>query len=266
MLNAFNTMNAFRRKWVVALLALSILLLAKSEGAVPNGVIQIAEEATEVVVEPDRPLLIWLESVDGDVEVIGEDRDSVSLTISDFDVGDEDRNRAEIFYDREAGSFRLKLIGDLLESDLKVRAPWGASLRLKTVDGDLAVTGVRGEIEASTADGDLELSEISGGLAANSVDGDISVTLREPQPSGPISVATIDGKIRFAYREGLNADVSVTIVDGDFACDVPLRATNGGQSGFQTSGDGVRIEAMIGTGGPLVSLKTIDGDIEIEKR
>lgn len=230
--------------------------------------LQVRQRTTEVEVGVQANLFVSLRIVDGDIEVIGEERDTVSVTIDDFNSGREDYNQAVIDYDAEAGTLKFRLRKDLQESDVYLRVPMNVSLRLKTVDGDIEVAGVRGEIDASATDGDVLLEDVAGGVVAYSVDGDLTVSLARVPLIGPMSLATNDGDILFFMPENLNAAVRISTIDGDFECDLPLTLSSnadGNRSIYRNNDDGVNLEGSVGNGGPLVSLKTIDGDIELKK-
>lgn len=241
------------------------LFLTSSYG---DELLQVRKRTTEVEVGAQANLLVSLRIVDGNIEVVGEERDTVSVTIDDYDSNREDSNQAVIDYDAEAGTLKFRLRKDLRESDVYLRVPMSVSLRLKTVDGEIEVTGVRGEIDVSATDGNIVLEDVAGGVVAYSVDGNLTVSLARVPLASPMSLATDDGDILFFIPEGLNAAVRISTIDGDFECDVPLSLgsnADGDRAVYRSSDDGVNLEGFIGKGGPLVSLKTIDGNIELKK-
>ena len=149
-------------------------------------------------------------------------------------------------------------------------------LQLKTVDGDLTVTdcsgeihansvdgnaelrGVAGNVEARTVDGDLVLEGILGGVRAKSTDGDITIHVRSDSVmDSDWSVATTDGSIRVEIPEGFGANLDVRVSDGDIESDHPL-TVEGKISDHRLQG------ALYG-GGHQLSIRTSDGSVELKK-
>jgi len=244
----------------VNLLALAICSTRAAE------VIEVTGVITELEIVEGAELQVIVEAVDGDIKVLREERTTVSFTVEEFDPRESDRGSAKIERDEEAGSIRLRLRGDLKDSDIVVYAPLTAALRLKALDGDIEVTGGLGEVDASATDGDILLRDIGGTIVASSNDGDIMATLANGRSDAPISLISQDGDIELMITQDMNADVTISTIDGDFESDVPMKLLRNSESGspvFKRRGDGVFLKGTIGTGGHQLSLKTIDGDIEL---
>ncbi|HBX67549.1 MAG TPA: hypothetical protein DEG32_15840, partial [Balneolaceae bacterium] len=79
--------------------------------------------------------------------------------------------------------------GPMPNSDLEmiIYVPRNFSLKLNTIQGDVMVTGLKGELEISAVNGDVELLDISGTVLVNSVNGDIEIDFNEVDPDSPMS-------------------------------------------------------------------------------
>jgi hypothetical protein len=134
-----------------------------------------------------------------------------------------------------------------------VRVPAGVALSARTVDGDVNATGLASDIRAATVDGDVRVAT-TGAASAATVDGDI--TAKVDRVAGPLSFTTVDGDIHVALPANVDAQISMSTLDGEIRTDFPLGERKSGWVGRSAS-------ATLGRGGPAISLKTIDGDITL---
>ncbi|MDQ8196851.1 DUF4097 family beta strand repeat-containing protein [Pelagicoccus enzymogenes] len=224
----------------------------------------IAEPVTVVDLKPDCEVLFIASLTDGNITVRGEERESIELTIDRFDPEDSRRNKARLDVDLDQGLVKLKLFDQLEKSNIVAVVPTGSFLRLRAVDGDVRVDDISGEIEVNAVDGDVLLREVSGGIVANSVDGHVRVELTDRPLVNPLSLVTVDGDVLLVVERDLDANFSVSTIDGKFDCDLEYRSQ--GSSGGWRKFVGVNVTGTIGDGGPPISLKTIDGDVRIKAR
>jgi DUF4097 and DUF4098 domain-containing protein YvlB len=165
---------------------------------------------------------------------------------------------------------------------------------LHSGDGNLLVESVEGTLNATTGDGNIELRGIKGDVTAGSGDGRIDVQ----NVDGLLKINTGDGRVRAHGRFDLldiktgdggveavaiqgsklasdwrlkTGDGSLTLrVPSDIAADIDLETNDGhidlelpvsiaGRAGTRT------IKGQLNGGGRLLSLKTGDGSIRLEK-
>jgi hypothetical protein len=162
-----------------------------------------------------------------------------------------------------------------VDGDLTVSGIEG-ELQLKTVDGDLAVTdcsgdihtnsvdgdaeliGVTGNIEARTVDGDLDIEGILRGVRAKSTDGDVAIRVRSASVmDGDWSVTTSDGSIRLEIPEGFGANLDVRVDDGSIESDHPLT--------LEGKISNNRFQGELYGGGHQLHIRTSDGSVELKK-
>ena len=151
------------------------------------------------------------------------------------------------------------------------------TLRANTGDGRINMRDVRGDLTLHTGDGRIELTGIDGVLRAETGDGRVRVSGR----FDVLDVKTGDGGIDAMATDGSKLDGNWRLNTGDgnltlqvpatIAADVELR-TNDGSIDFDmpvtVSGRAGKkeIHGQINGGGKLLSLKTGDGSIRLEKR
>ncbi|MEW6209773.1 MAG: DUF4097 family beta strand repeat-containing protein [Acidobacteriota bacterium] len=145
-----------------------------------------------------------------------------------------------------------------------------------TGDGRIDVRGVKGEITLETGDGNTTIENVEGRLRASAGDGDIRAVGR----FDVLEIKTGDGRIEASALQGsrMSADWRLTTGDGsltlrlpqEFDAEVDLRTSDGhidlslpvtisGRAGAS------RIRGRINAGGSLLTLKTGDGSIRLEK-
>ena len=150
------------------------------------------------------------------------------------------------------------------------------TLKAQTGDGNLDLRNVRGDLTLHTGDGNIDVNDIDGSLRAETGDGRVRVNGR----FDVLELRTGDGGIDAKAMEGsklesnwrLSAgDGNVTLrLPGTIAADVELQTSDGSIdfdmpvtiSGRQGKRE---VHGQINGGGKLLSLKTGDGSIKLEK-
>jgi len=161
--------------------------------------------------------------------------------------------------------------GNLTLSELQ------GTLKAHTGDGNIDVRNVRGEVTLHTGGGRIDLTGIDGSLTAETGDGRVHVNGR----FDVLDVKTGDGGIDAVASEGSKLDANWRLNTGDgnltlrlpatIAADVELRTSDGNidfdmpvtVSGRQGKRE---VHGQINGGGKLISLRTGDGSIRLEKR
>jgi Toastrack DUF4097 len=141
-------------------------------------------------------------------------------------------------------------------SNVEVNVPRGATLQLRSRDGDITVVGVRSAV-VGTQSGDVTLSEISQNSEATSFNGCVSLK----DSSGRVNLRSVGGSIEVSNVRPAEPedDLDLVSVSGDVVLE---HATH------------TRVTIRVTTGslemtGPLVSsgrylLKTITGDLTVK--
>jgi hypothetical protein len=128
---------------------------------------------------------------------------------------------------------------------------------LETTNGDVSMAACAGTARLGTTNGDLS---VSGGslivLEASGTNGDVMIDAGG-LPTNGATFETTNGSVRVSLPAGLGCVVEMSTTNGDAIV-----------TGLQFSGDlgdkGGRI--TIGRGGPLLTLETVNGDVELSGR
>lgn len=140
--------------------------------------------------------------------------------------------------------------------EFAVRVPAGVNFVGRTVNGEVEAASLSGDVEAYTVNGRVRISTT--GLArANTVNGSITASVGKGNWTRPVAFHTVNGSIRVALPAAAGAQLQAATVNGHISTDFPL-AIRGRFSGKHISG-------TLGSGGPELSLKTVNGSIDIRR-
>ena len=173
-------------------------------------------------------------------------------------------------------NFGIYINGGRHHVDIEIHMPREGRANLRTSDGKIQLTGLKGDMEVSTGDGHQEIQAVDGTLKAHAGDGYISATGRfdgldistgdgrveaAALPGSRVSQSWVlhtgDGSITLRLPDTLAADVELHTGDGHITVDMPL--TVSGRLGSKS------IRGKLNGGGNLVTVHTGDGSIHLEK-
>ncbi len=144
------------------------------------------------------------------------------------------------------------------ESDVRVQysiqMPALANLAAKTVNGAVSVRGLQADVEANTVNGDVTV-ETTGRASAKTVNGKVEARIGKLDQDSTFS--TVNGRIVVSIGNAVNADVDLATVNGKIETDFPIT--------IQGKMSARKLQGRIGSGGPRLSLSTVNGGIRIEK-
>jgi hypothetical protein len=141
--------------------------------------------------------------------------------------------------------------------DYTIRVPRRASLDINEVSGDVVASGVGGNLHVHSVSGDVTALNVGGSLVVNSVSGDVRLSMLRMGGDRNADVNTISGDIHLALPASAGAFVDAKSISGDFDSTWPLQVEHH-MVGVEASG-------TIGRGGGDVELKSISGDIHLER-
>jgi len=144
----------------------------------------------------------------------------------------------------------------------------------KTNGGSLTLGRIEGPVNAETSGGSIDLRQAKGklfgrtsggGITVGAVSGDVDVETSGgsmeaeilKQLNAPCELSTSGGILIYLSRD-LKADIDAYTSGGEVDCDLPVTI----QGKF---GDG-KLRGKLNGGGPLLTLRTSGGDIELRSR
>jgi hypothetical protein len=247
------------------------------------------QRVTVAFSSPTRPRLVKVNVMNGSIDVKGYNGSEVVVEAR----GEDQTASSEPLPKKAAGMKRLSnstprfsveetenvVTVSVRPSDrtvnLFLQVPTTTSLKLHSVDGELKVEQVSGEIEANCVDGDIKLTNVSGTVVASSVDGDITANLVKVAPDKPMSFSSVDGDLDVTFPADLKANVRIKSDDGEIYTDFDIQLkpeTGKALVEDARSKDGkYRVEVdkevsgTINGGGSQIQFKSVDGDVYIWK-
>jgi Putative adhesin len=170
--------------------------------------------------------------------------------------------------------------------DVEVDVPQGATVVIEAGSADIEADGLTGDQRYRTASGDMTLRAASGRVAVDAVSGDVDIsatgeaamTIKTVSGDVELRAATLtvleatttSGDLRIAGRLAGPGPFAIVTVSGDtlLAPAGDLRIEMATLSGDMRSKVGGRTEGsrghrslVVGSGGPLVSLRSLSGDL-----
>ena len=157
--------------------------------------------------------------------------------------------------------------------DYTITVPANAAISIKTVSGDVAVNGVRGEVRAETVSGDVDVVETPNLALAKAVSGDVRA--RDIGTETSLLLSTVSGsviasalKVRTLEAGSVSGNVELTnleverllakTINGDITYDGVL--SRGGRYEFNAHSGNVRI-ALANPSGFELDASTFSGSI-----
>lgn len=150
------------------------------------------------------------------------------------------------------------------------------NIRARTSDGSITLAGGRGTFQLSSSDGRIVARGVDGALEARASDGSVTIdgrfdVLHLSTSDGRIeariepgsrmrtdwSITTSDGGLVLRLPDDLAADLDAHVGDGHIDLDFPVT-----MRGRMSRHD---LRASLNGGGPLLTLRTTDGSIRIER-
>lgn len=128
---------------------------------------------------------------------------------------------------------------------------------VETSGGSIEVDGASGNLRAHTSGGGLSLRNLHGNVDASTSGGSIDAELLAPI-SAPCELSTSGGGISVYVSKDFKADLDARSSGGGVHCDMPITV----QGSF---GEG-KLVGKINGGGPLLTLRTSGGGIDLRQR
>lgn len=217
-----------------------------------------------------RPLTVD-PGMNGGVEIVGWDRDSIAVTariqVSARTQADAEAIARDIKIEASGASVRAiggrgPLGGGRNQHwsvCFVVMVPRRTDLTLSTQNGPLSVEEVAGRMDLSTQNGPLSLSGVSGDVHARAQNGPLSIELMGARWEGSgLDAETQNGPAVLRIPENYNARVEFGTVNGPMDVGFPMTVTLSGRIRH-------RINTTLGSGGPPIRVVTTNGPMTVRR-
>jgi len=142
--------------------------------------------------------------------------------------------------------------------DFRIEVPAGVRLEAHTVNGDVDVRDLVGDVHAATVNGDIAVAT-SGFAEASTVNGSVRVRMGRADWEGEAEYSTVNGGIILELPAGLSTAFRAETVNGGIESDFPLTIQGrfGPRRASGTIGDGSSTRTL--------RLRTVNGSIELRR-
>lgn len=142
----------------------------------------------------------------------------------------------------------------------RINVPRRNDLDLRASNGGITIIGVSGNMRFDTTNGGVRLQDVGGRVNGETRNGGLNVTLSGSRWDGEgLDVETSNGGVNLAIPDGYNAELETRTVNGGLRIDFPITV-----QGELTSRRG--LSTTLGSGGPLVRVRTTNGGVTIKRR
>ena len=232
---------------------------------------------------PGDPVYVEIDIMSARIEVIGEDREDAMFEVT---VADGDRKivTPSGTQSLKGGGYSIEIEEDdneiSFDMDWRVnkvtviaRIPRNADVELQTVnDGEIIVSNLIGNLELYNTNGPITARNISGSVIAESVNDTIDLGFVSFDPDNASSMESINGDLILGLPEGVGVTTQLDTSQGEIYSDFEVEVQPSEQVVEREDYDeGVSIYiesvivAKINGGGPIVRMKSLQGDINIRK-
>lgn len=247
----------------------------------------LAQDTPQIITvplsKPGEPMMLDIDILSAHIEVIGEDRDDVELAIS-VEQGSRKIVTPSGTKSLTAGAYSMEVEEEdnvvSVDTDWRAdrvnvvaRVPQRADLELSTTnDGVIIVNNVAGTLQLDNTNGPITASGIRGSVIAESVNEAINVSFASIDSDSAMSLETLNGDITLGLPSQAGAQLHIDSSRGeilsDFEVDVqpsePIVERRNNRGGVEVRVESVII-ADVNGGGPVIKLKSLNGDILIRE-
>lgn len=153
-------------------------------------------------------------------------------------------------------------IGDV-DGQIVVNSVSG-SLSIGAVDGQLQISSVSGSVdigkvnqqaEIKSASGNVTIGQVTDFLDVSGVSGSLSAGISKLGDRG-VRISSVSGQVELRFRGELNAQLSTDSISGKVSIEVPNVT-------MQSSPNASAVRALIGKGGPPISIKGVSKSVRL---
>ena len=142
----------------------------------------------------------------------------------------------------------------------RINVPHKNDLDLRASNGGITIVAVTGNMRFDTTNGGVKLQDIGGRVNGETRNGGLNVMLSGDRWDGEgLDVETSNGGVTLTLPENYNAELETRTVNGGLRVDFPITV-----QGELTSRRG--FSTTLGSGGPLVRVRTTNGGVRINRR
>lgn len=209
-------------------------------------------------------------NVNGSITVTGERGDTVEIIATKKADNQDDLDEIEIEISHSANEIVIETEigksnswfsgGRSGEVKYVISVPLGTELdSVDTVNGDVNISGVSGNVVAESVNGELELSGLAADANLSTVNGSIEATFDKLEGQQSVKAETVNGRVTIYLPQNADVDVSADTLNGGI---------NGKDFGLETDKGfvGSDLNGKIGKGSARLNIDTVNGSVKVRKK
>jgi DUF4097 and DUF4098 domain-containing protein YvlB len=140
----------------------------------------------------------------------------------------------------------------------EIFVPQNTDLKLKTHNGGVNISDIRGRMEFDAMNGGVHLARIAGDVTGATVNGGVHIDLAGSSWDGrQLEVTTKNGGVTLSVPQAYSAHIQTDTVNGGVRTDFPVAI----QGKLQPR----NLDFNLGSGGPLIHVSTTNGGVNIKR-
>lgn len=239
----------------------------------PNDMTVIIDNINgDVEVEPSRDNKLYLTL---EIQVSGHTDKLVEQAKTELELGEVLADDSLMFYTKAPFIKKCQWGYDMrnqpkyaFKYQYKVRVPKQVTLEAKTVNnGDVFVRDIDGPVKACNVNGEVEVKNARIIQQASTVNGDVTINFLE-SPKESIDFNTVNGDFNFELPEDFSAQVFFDSMNGDLYSSFDYQKMSPKVTKSEENGKfkiGTKTGIEIGSNGPELSFKNINGNVYLRK-
>jgi hypothetical protein len=242
-------------------------------------------------IDSPKDFTVMVDNIFGDIEIVASNDKKVYLSL---EIEISGRNQAEIDKAKRELELGERLVEDSLvlftkapfikrcnwgfnvkngpdykfKYQYKLKVPNNAGVYAKTVDdGDVWIRNIDGVIKANNVNGAVDIENARDIRAASTINGDVTISFLE-SPKESVDFNTVNGDFKFELPRGFRAKIYFDSMNGDLFTAFDYNNLRPKVEKSQEKGTfkiGSKTGVEIGSGGPELSFRSINGSVYLEK-
>lgn len=207
---------------------------------------------------------VSLSSVNGTVEIVGWDKNEVSVEAEKIASNDDGLKRIEIVVDATPDHVAIKtklekkwfsFSFNRAEVRYKLRVPRSAALKkIDVVNADVHVRDIRGYVDLDTVNGSIDADGLARGGRFDTVNGSIRAAFVEVSAKDRITLDTVNGSATVTLPANAAFTLKADSVNGSISCDYPITIGKAGRR---------HLAGNVSGGGAEVVLDSVNGGLAV---
>ncbi len=265
-----------------------------------TGIAQKEEEYKLSFSNPDEPGFIHIEVFQGDINIEGYAGKEVILknlpgkneymdvvpVIPEIPHDPEQKNEEiskeglkkiksssfDINVTEEGNKITIRSGAPMYYQNYEIKVPYECSFKISTVNGNISVKDIKGELEINTVNGQVTLAKVAGSAVASTVNGTIKVGFKEVTPDSPMAFSTINSPIDVTLPSTTKATLKMKTERGEIYSNFDMdikeeqEKTHKEYKHAYTETSWTKwTTGKINGGGPELVFKSLHGDIHVRK-